>query len=899
MGLFTPDDRERAKELADQADRRPAETAAAVAEEGLLSADDEAARVYAARAMADAAEREPGAVLAHVEPLRARLDDEADVRSEAERALERVADHRRDRGRAALDRAERHLDAGERDRAREALDDARERFDRAAGVFGDGPSSDVVLDETVGVETVDAEGEALFSPLLSAGAELPASADWEFTTRTDGQSSVGMRVRRAPGAVEAERPLADGDEVLAALRLTNLPPAPAGVPVLAVGVEVAADGAVTARLVDRGSGERVEEPAGTAAVRRDAAGAVDPDRSAVPDGAEKRLQRLEARLDAEAVPPTDGARAGGADGTASGRAVDGVEGATADEATGDTDGHAAGDTGGAQSGGSSDAGGDAGADEPARGPGKRASPGARGARASTPAAATEGPDDRAVELLLDVRDDLGRALAADTDDPSVIRKGVEMTARKLDGFDGDGDGTVAAVRAALEGVLDGGDSADTVRERAREARDRVDAVLADAGVAVIDPGPGVPSDADRHRVVGTEPSDRPAGEVLDVEGSGYERDGAVGRPAKVRVSAGDDASVDAGATSDDGSVDAGDHRSGDTSATDDDGGTGAEPADGSPESVDGAPDPAEPKPAPEPAEPKPAPEPAEPAGAGSPGDGPPATVPGGPSLALGHDDLTGREVLGRGGDDEVYRATVDEGGRTHQVAVTELPADVPDERFAAAVERWATVDDHDHVVDVVDWGTDPVPWVAAEYADGGSLADLGDGVDLPRAVWTATRVADAVAHAHRHGVGHFDLKPSAVVLRAADGAWPAPKVADWGVGGLLLERADRVEGSSPRYAAPEQLDERYGTPDGAADVHAVGALAYELVTGRPPFTGRLDRVVEGILETEPTPPAELNPAVPDALDAAIRQAMAKHPDDRHANARALQEALEAVLADLR
>lgn len=157
-------------------------------------------------------------------------------------------------------------------------------------------------------------------------------------------------------------------------------------------------------------------------------------------------------------------------------------------------------------------------------------------RLSEPIEFADDLDEVAVERLLDVRDDLKRAVAADADDPAVVRSGVEMTRRRLDGADG---GPVAAVRRTLADVAAGdADDAGAVRRRARDAVDRIDAVLADAAVEVVDPDPGTSANPDRHRVVGSEPAEYPEGHVVEVVASGYARDGTVRRPAKVRVSDG-------------------------------------------------------------------------------------------------------------------------------------------------------------------------------------------------------------------------------------------------------------------------------------------------------------------------------------------------------------------------
>jgi molecular chaperone GrpE (heat shock protein)/tRNA A-37 threonylcarbamoyl transferase component Bud32 len=897
MGLFTPDDRKRAEELAEGAAARPAATAETVVEEDLLSAGDAAARVYAAQALADAAAADPDVVLARADDLRGLLgDDEADVRSHAERGLWALAAYLRDRGEAALDRAESRLAAGDPDGAADALADARERFGRAEAVFEGGPSGDAVLAETIGVRTVDEAGEDRFTPLLEPGTDLPASAEWTFTTAQDNQQHLEMTVLHTAGEVSHERRLDPADEALADLHLQGLPPAPAGVPVLGVQADVDEDGAITAALVDRGTGKHVEQRAGTAAVSREEAtpdATLPEDVAARLDDVAERVERAEAAEPVGPGPEPMGSGPGSADGG------DSAEPDTDTPTEPDTDTPTEPDTDTPADGEWA-----TGTDDDATavtGPGKHSAPRSH-AEEATGGGRPDGPSKRDVERVLEARDDLKRAIAAETDDPSVVRDGVEMTVRRLEKTD---DELAASVRDALATVVD--DDADdvaAVREQARTAVEQVDEVLADVGVGVVDPDPGEPSDTDRHHVVEKSPGDQPEDHVVAVEQTGFARDGTVRRPARVQVSDGTepaDASTDA-------------DPSPATDAAPDEVAEAMPGRTGGPAPESGAPA----------AEPMP--------GAVATGDGPtddqtdhhqptddqtdhdrtdhdgesggraPGQVPGGPTLDVDHDGLTGREVIGRGGNADVYRATVGDDGATVAVKEPRFGGTLQREtveRFRKEAERWAELDDHDHVVDVVDYGEDPVPWIAMEHMDGGSLADRAGEFDLEQAVWTAVRVADAVLYAHRHGVAHLDLKPVNVLFRSAEGAWDVPKVGDWGLAKLMLDHSQSVEGYSPRYAAPEQLDDRYGTPGQVTDVYAVGAVVYELASGQPPFTGQLGRVVGKVVDEEPAPLSQVAPDVTAELESIVQRAMAKRPGERYEDVLPLREDLRSLLASLR
>ena len=120
-----------------------------------------------------------------------------------------------------------------------------------------------------------------------------------------------------------------------------------------------------------------------------------------------------------------------------------------------------------------------------------------------------------------------------------------------------------------------------------------------------------------------------------------------------------------------------------------------------------------------------------------------------------------------------------------------------------------------------------------------------------------------MAEAHRQGIVHRDLKPGNILL-TPDGT---PKVADFGLAKLLnvesgLTRTDSVLGS-PSYMAPEQAEGKTKEVGPAADVYALGAILYELLTGRPPFRGAtVLETLEQVKTAEPVPPSRLVPGLP-------------------------------------
>ncbi len=260
-------------------------------------------------------------------------------------------------------------------------------------------------------------------------------------------------------------------------------------------------------------------------------------------------------------------------------------------------------------------------------------------------------------------------------------------------------------------------------------------------------------------------------------------------------------------------------------------------------------------------------------------------------------------VLGRGGMGVVFKAWH---LRLHRpVALKMLLAGAyagrgERERFLREAEAEACLN-HPHIVQVYDVGEyDGRLYFTMEYVEGGNLAQrlLGTPQPARQAAALLATLAEAVQVAHQGGIVHRDLKPANILL-TADGT---PKIADFGLarhldGGPALTLSGARVGT-PSYMAPEQAIGKARAIGPAADIYALGALLYEMLTGRPPFRGETATETERqVISDEPVPPARLNPQVPRDLETICLKCLHKDPQRRYATAAAFAEDLQRFQRD--
>jgi WD40 repeat protein len=266
------------------------------------------------------------------------------------------------------------------------------------------------------------------------------------------------------------------------------------------------------------------------------------------------------------------------------------------------------------------------------------------------------------------------------------------------------------------------------------------------------------------------------------------------------------------------------------------------------------------------------------------------------------------DELGRGGMGVVYRARQGKLNRLvalKMILAGEYAGERDVARFRTEAEAVARLQ-HPNIVQIFEVGEhDGHPYFSLEFVDGGSLAQKLDGTPLPpqQAARLVETLARAMHAAHQAGVVHRDLKPANVLL-TADGT---PKITDFGLakkvggepgastpGGLTGSNA--IMGT-PSYMAPEQAGGDSKKVGPVADVYALGAILYELLTGRPPFKAStpLDTVLQ-VVSDEPVPPRRLQPKTPRDLETICLKCLQKAPGRRYASAGALADDLRRFQA---
>lgn len=259
------------------------------------------------------------------------------------------------------------------------------------------------------------------------------------------------------------------------------------------------------------------------------------------------------------------------------------------------------------------------------------------------------------------------------------------------------------------------------------------------------------------------------------------------------------------------------------------------------------------------------------------------------------------EAIGRGGMGAVYKARQIRADRIVALKVMlNLGSASHEELERFRVEAQASAQLlHPNIVQVFDVGdSDELPYFTQEYVPGGTLSKLVAKQLLEHrdTAEKMLQLSKAVAYAHSQGIIHRDLKP-ANILVAYDGSL---KIADFGLARRIDSKSDLTRDGSvigtPSYMAPEQASGSVHQIGPLCDVYSLGAILYELLTGRAPFKGAsVWEVISMVRETPATPPSELQPGIPKDLETICLKCLEKEPSKRYVSAQELADDLQRYL----
>ena len=282
-------------------------------------------------------------------------------------------------------------------------------------------------------------------------------------------------------------------------------------------------------------------------------------------------------------------------------------------------------------------------------------------------------------------------------------------------------------------------------------------------------------------------------------------------------------------------------------------------------------------------------------------------------LKLGHYQLI--RLIGSGGMGEVYLGSDTRVSR--QVAIKVIRAEAtpyPDREATKEAARLFQREvkaivalDHPHILPLIDFGEESInnatlTYIVMPFRQEGSLTDWlqrrnsTEMLSLQDVAHLIDQAADALQHAHDHQLIHQDVKPSNFLVRSRleNAGCPDLLLADFGIAkfnNATATTSHTVRGT-PVYMAPEQWD---GRPVPATDQYALAIMAYQLLTGHPPFQGGPGQIMRQHFDAQPEPPSTLNPRIPTTIDAVILRALEKKSEDRFASIAAFAQDFQVAL----
>ncbi|MFW3146714.1 MAG: protein kinase domain-containing protein [Thermoplasmatota archaeon] len=260
--------------------------------------------------------------------------------------------------------------------------------------------------------------------------------------------------------------------------------------------------------------------------------------------------------------------------------------------------------------------------------------------------------------------------------------------------------------------------------------------------------------------------------------------------------------------------------------------------------------------------------------------------------------------IGKGGFAEVYLAKDREGNQVAIKRPNDEVFEVGDtmkirKKFLREAENWDKLltnrEARNGVVEILGYDLEPEPHIIMEYMDEGNLRQAIKKMTFEEKKECLLSILDTLHVVHHLGMIHRDIKPENI-LRNSKGQW---KITDWGLSKVLLDTSGTLtkEGmikATLSYAAPEQVDQdKFGKVDWRTDIYQVGALAYELFTGKHPFEGPASKVMYAIVSKYPDPPASVSKRISQSLSDVIMKALQKEKSDRYQSSSEFRIALSS------
>jgi eukaryotic-like serine/threonine-protein kinase len=269
-------------------------------------------------------------------------------------------------------------------------------------------------------------------------------------------------------------------------------------------------------------------------------------------------------------------------------------------------------------------------------------------------------------------------------------------------------------------------------------------------------------------------------------------------------------------------------------------------------------------------------------------------------------------LIGRGGMGEVYLAEDIRTPRQLAVKITQIDSQplLSHAETVGEVSRLFHREmqviislDHPNILPLIDFGEtvyeqhSTLLYIVMPYRPEGSFANwlvrqqLTTPLTLSDATSFLLQAADALQHAHDHHVVHQDVKLANFLVREHPNRRPDLLLTDFGIARVVSSNSTQSHQfrGTPNAMPPEQWD---GEPVPASDQYALAVMAYQLLTGRPPFIGSMEQVMRQHFTKQPDPPSQLNPELPAGVDEVILQALAKSPEQRYPSITAFAEALQ-------